>query len=222
MLRTITKPGETVATVSQPRYDGRAEITMWGLLEWAYRREMVRFAGRSAWYDQGGGFMPISQSGAVCAALRDGIAGRGAATINGRPSAHPDADFVESLVLQWLDGTPDYWLLINAAEKGIFPDTNPARATLKVRPVVGKNGAVRMYLDPVSRRPTACLIYVTGETDAEYRSRVAEARLRWLDLVTIAMTLRDRLLEHDLLTRWRVTGLGIEEAPWESKPAEAC
>lgn len=220
-LATLKPSPAPKPAMRHARIETRAPITMWGLLVWAYKQELVRFAGRdgASLLDHSG----YSGTASVCDALGAGIVGgRGEqrGTINGRPSAHPDADWVHAEVSRL--PAEESWPLIRAAEAGRPPEWAPELPTAKVVRVWSKGGKPRMLIDPVSRRPVACLIAIEGVAEHEREQRLALARLAWVDFVILLRRLRDALVERDRLERWQISGIGLELEPWASDAANGC
>lgn len=209
----------TLQTMHSPvsgRPDTRTAITFWALLVWAYKNEQVRFAGVSA--ARGFDLATYCATQSVSAALRAGIVGRGGngAVINGKPSAHHDADVVEALVSD-LDREVQ-WAVIRSAEAGVMPVWDVPRRPLKVVPVLNVRGQPKMLYQPPRKEPIACLAQVVGTSEADHRLAVAEARCAYFDWYTALYRMRERLLEGDTLMRWTVTSIGAEPEPWQPSP----
>lgn len=240
-----TYTAQTLSTVTGRRavaaIDTRTPITMWRLLVWAYKHELVRFAGTPPQlYDT---WQHVSETGAVMAALQAGVAvrraidgdwGRARGTINGRPSAHPDADVVHWVVSRHFT-TEEQWALIHAGESGEPPEWNPEVPPLRVVPVRNVRGKPKMLYPADCRRiaaevggdawhgsrnePVACAIKVIGVNDSERARFLAQARLAYLDWWILLRHLRDRLVVENKLSRWRVTDVGLPMEPWETEAA---
>lgn len=208
---------ETV-TIAEPRrrrdgsVDTRTPTTMWALLVWAYRQQQVRYAGRAPQFDNPD-WRPASQTAAVMSALANGIAGRGAGwAINGRPSAHADADMVHDLVARLATGPQ--WRMIRAGESGEPVVWAPELPAWRLVPVLGKNGRPRHLLCPVTRRPIACLAQQVGVPESARAMAVSRARLDYLAWCSDLADIRDALVDRDELTRWSVGMIGLPVAPW--------
>lgn len=197
------------------RLDAREMTTMRGLLEWAYQREMVRFAGSG-----GGAATPSalsmsgrSMTGRVCDILDEGFMSSGGGGWMGSPSSHPDAEHVHGMVLRL--EREDYWRVVRAAESGTPPDWDPDLPKLKVVRLLKASGAPRMYVCPVSRRPVAERIAVVGMPLAEAEAIRGKARAEWHRWVQLLTWLRhDLLLQPTALKRWQITAVGADLEPW--------
>lgn len=186
---------------------------MWQVLEWAYRSEMVRFARGDADY---GTESSWSMTALVCARLETGIISYGSA-LGPTSAAHDDAFRVHWLVTT-LD-RPDYWLLVNAAERGMPPPVAPeAMEHAVVEPVLKANGRPRMIVCPIQRRPVACRVQVRGYTPEEIAAATRKCRESYARFVHLLTVMRDRLVADDNLTRWELTSIGVPAAPL----AEGC
>lgn len=186
--------------------------TMWQVLEWAYRSEMVRFAFdddiRPHRQDYGG----RSMTGLVCDRLETGIISFGVSHPKGS-AADADALAVDYLV----ETLPreDYWLVVNASERGVPPPVAPeAMEHAVVEPVLKANGRPRMIVCPIQRRPVACRVQVRGYTPDEIAAATRKCRESYERFVHLLTVLRDRLVADDHLTRWELTAIGVPAAPW--------
>lgn len=202
---------QTATTVSRALAKARARRrpgTMWQVLEWAYRNEMVRFVKTGHDFV---GDLRGSMTAYVCERLETGVMSFGA------PAAHEDALEVHFFVSTL--SREDYWLLVNAGERGAPPPAAPdAMEMAVVEPVLKANGRPRMITCPIQRRPVACRVVVRGYTPEEIEAahrKCRESYARFAHLLTI---LRDRLVAEDRLTRWELTSIGVPVAPW----AEGC
>ncbi len=207
---------QTATTVSRALAKARARRrpgTMWQVLEWAYRNEMVRFAFGGVDYVAPRG---SSMTAVVCDRLETGVLTYGS-PLGQTVAAHEDAFQVSYLV-----GTlarEDYWLLVNAGERGVPPPAAPDAMELAVvEPVLKANGRPRMITCPIQRRPVACRIVVRGYTPEEIEAAHRKCRESYARFVHLLTILRDRLVAEDRLTRWELTSIGVPVAPW----AEGC
>lgn len=198
----------------------RLPVTMWGLLVWAYKRELVRVAdGRGSasagedWADGGG-----SMTGRACRVLETGLLGPGHNGMQvaggGAPSfkVHADAEWVHGLVCSL--ARDEFWLIVRSAEAGEPPEWNPYLEPLRIEPVLRGNGRPAMIVDPMSKRPVACRIRSVGVPEDEAAATRVAARNRYAQWHRLLVVMRDRLLEDGGLTRWELTGIGAEPQPW--------
>lgn len=222
--RNSTAPTlETVTAVTRPslpgsvrKIDTRQATTMRALLEWAYGRELVRFAGSAG--DAGGAALAAagSATGRLCDVLGDGYLTEGNGW-RGSPSAHPDAEWLHAAVMRDFV-TEDRWRVIRAAESGTPPEWDPEVPALKVVRLLKASGKPRMYVCPVARRPVAERIAVMGVGAGEAAMIRVAARKEWQRWVSLLGVLRDRIvIERVPLKRWQVTGIGAELEPWRAK-----
>lgn len=212
MLKRIPETGATVLP-RRGAVDLRASATMWSILVWAYKRELVRYCeGRVATHGARG-FASSSATARVGRALEGGFVGDGGSHV-GLASfpVHPDAEWIHGLVRS-LD-RDEYRMIVKSAEAGEHPQWDPEIEPARVVPVLRANGKPRMLCCTRSGRPIACLIEVHGlaRDDADaIRSKARENYARWFRLVA---ALRDKVSEDDALTRWRITGIGAHPQPW--------
>lgn len=191
------------------RVDTRTPISLWELLVWAYARQLVRYercdgpvgAGRSR-----------SATGRICDDLAAGAVIRGSSgPVASR--AHVDAIVVHEWVMRL---PPDErYLLIDTAERRAPPDWNPRFSDVVVRPVLRPNGEVKTLKDKRGKA-IASLIEFEGVGDAERAERLRRARECYTKWWRVLKVLRDAMLAVDDLTRWRITGIGAEEAPFST------
>jgi len=207
--QTATTASRQLAKAKARRRPG----TMWQVLEWSYRSEMVRFASGGRDYVSGLG---SSMTALVCERLETGIVSFGA-SLGPTVAAHEDAFEVSYLV-----GTlarEDYWLLVNAGERGVPPPAAPDQMEMAVvEPVLKANGRPRMITCPIQRRPVACRVVVRGYTPEEIDAATRKCRESYARFAHLLTVLRDRLVAEDRLTRWELTSIGVPVAPW----AEGC
>lgn len=212
MLKRTPGTRSTVLTCGQRgARDLRAATTMWGLLVWAYKRELVRYCeGRVSDFSHGGG--GGSNAETVCRALRSGMVRSGPVARVTRVPVHPDAEWVHGLVRS-LD-RDEFWLIVRSAEAEQPPEWNPMIEPLRVVPLLKANGRPRMIVCPIEKRPVACRIEVHGVPPAEAEATRQAARERYAHWHRLLWAMREKILEQDALTRWRVTGVGAEAEPW--------
>lgn len=212
---------ETVLTVLQGagkrqagRGDGRQAATMWALLVWAYKRELVRHCESrvGADYDAKGHGLGLGRNtGTICRMLEEGALISGALAKAGRVPVHPDAEWIHGLV-RTLD-RDEFWLVVSTAEREAPPDWDPHIEPAWTRGVFRANGKPKHILDERGR-PIACRLETGGvipEEAARIRAEARETYGRWFRLLAV---MRDKLVEEDALTRWRVSGIGAEPSPW--------
>ena len=190
--------------------DRRAPITMWELLIWAYKRQMVRYEVDRHEPEWRTGFRSTSPTWALGAALAHGGHSRGSINAAGT-TAHADAHIVHSHVMQ-LDPA-DRDLIIRTAERGLPPDPNPILPPCRVVPVrKGGTGSIRMLYGK-SGRPIACLIDCQGVPEHEARALRQVARETYLRWWRALRSLRREMLTRNGLARWQVAGMGADQEP---------
>lgn len=226
-LDTRSTFAKTLANPRNPREGNRgiarSPITAWGLLVWAYRQEMVR---ATCGDDGGARLAEISTTGRAMAALAMG--GRFMGTIDPwaqgaahhvAPGCHDDA-----LVVHAWTRLLGSWQLQVAAEAGAMPDWNPQVPEVD-RMVPVRDGwgepVIRSVLHPVTRR-RVCEVCLVRPVPENARSEAERERIRRAardDYARMAAELAGiaaALSAPDCgLTLWRVTGLGIDPAPWQ-------
>jgi hypothetical protein len=205
-------PGEKQAGTGRgaAKVDARTPITMWELLVWAYKRQMVHYEPETA----DGPVMASGAPGLASLALL-GLAGgddRWSVSAAGT-TAHEDAHLVHSRVC--LLAPADRELIISTAARGRPPIWDPPIPAFRVVPVRrGGTGGIRMIYGK-SHRPIACLIDYEGVPDAEavaIREAARATYARWWRLlrrVRLSLT-----LSAIPLARWRHAGIGAEREPW--------
>lgn len=211
MLKRIPGTGATVLLGVSGRRDARAATTMWGLLVWAYKRELVRYCeGRVA---AGPGLgVRGSGTGNVCRMLEVGISGEWAGSGPSRFPVHADAEWVHGLVRS-LD-KDEFWLIVRSAEAEKPPEWDPVIAPLRVVPMLKANGRPRMIVCPIEGRPVACRIEVHGVPPDEAAATRRAARERYAHWYRLLWAMREKCNEENALTRWRIAGIGAEAEPW--------
>ena len=141
--------------------DLRREITAFGLLDWAYRKECVKAAGEQEWTDILG-YAPSS-----IAKMATGDIGVGHGTINGRLDVHVDALAVDAFVRK--TAGDHYEMLTLYCEKGKavpHPDFLPIRKLVPAkRLTLDGIEKVKMIRDPVSHRMQPLLVWDDGYDD---------------------------------------------------------
>lgn len=216
MLRQTPGTVRTVLPATKSAADGRTAVTMWGLLVWAYKRELVRFGGAR---EAGGGEGPDGvlsmgrNTRTICRMLAEGalIAGTAASAARLPVPIHADAEWVHGLV-RTLD-RDEYWLIVTTAEREAPPNWAPEIEAAWTRPVLRANGRPKHIVD-AGGRVIACRLETGGVDPWEanrIREEARETYARWFRLLA---AMRDKIIEEDALTRWRVTGIGAEPMPW--------
>lgn len=221
VLSVLRQTQGTVLTVLQASSgrkrgagDGRQAATMWALLVWAYKRELVRHCeGRiAADYAPSGSSLGLGRNTAtICRMLEEGGLIHGGLAKAGRVPVHADAEWIHGLV-RTLD-RDEFWLIVSTAERDVPPDWNPHIEPAWTRGVFRANGKPKHILDERGR-PIACRLETGGvipEEAERIREHARETYSRWFRLLA---ALRNKLVEEDALTRWRVTGIGAEPMPW--------
>lgn len=217
MLKRNLQTGPTVLTVRTGSRDNRAGITMWGLMVWAYKRELVRACTERVAPD----FAPGgSNTSAVCRVLSTGIVGSGPVARITKVPVAADAEWVHGLV-KTLD-RDEYWLMVKSAEADAAPEWNPHIVPARVIPILKANGKPRMIVCPIEKRPVACRIRIEGTTEDEAQAIRVAAREKYAAWYKLLWALREKIYEEDALNRWRVTGIGAEAQPWVSAVASGC
>lgn len=187
----------------------RKDTTLWRLLVWAYRDQLVRRSGRDVVLASSN-----SSTGLACRAMRTGIVSSGGSPMT---VAVPD----DALTIDGMVGrltTPHYWLLVRAAETGAPPDWDPKLPPPTTRRVRRDNGKPAMlYRRPEkSAEPYASLVeFPFGAAWAE-RQR-SEARTRYAAFHAVLVRLHPVLGVERALLRWTVTGLGLPARPWQKE-----
>lgn len=187
----------------------RTDTTLWRLLVWAYRDQLVRRSGRDVVLTSSN-----SSTGLACGAMRTGIVASGGSPLTA--AVPEDALTVEAVAGQLTRA--DYRLLVQAAESGAPPDWNPKLPPPGCRPRRRDNGKIAMlYRRPHKRdEPYASLVeFPFGEAWAA--GRRAEARALYHAFHTALVRLYPVLGAERALLRWRVAGLGLPAWPWQNK-----
>lgn len=202
------------------RGDARTATSLWALLVWAYRRELVRYAygshhDREAILDH----KSTTATAVVCRSLEYGAIISGPTAVAAPMRVHPDAEWLHGLVMT-LD-RDEYWQTVKAAENEVPPDWNPYVPKARVKPWLKPNGRPRMMVDH-NRNVIACRMILEGVPAEEREAIRIAARRRYAAWWRVLSAMRDKLLEEDALTRWRVTGIGLEPEPWLANVAKAC
>lgn len=208
MLKRTPGTGATVLLRSGAAGAARQTTTMWQLLVWSYKRELVRILSGRTWepHAASGG----SNTSAVCRVLETGILRSGPVARITRVPVHADAEWVHGLVSA-LD-RDEFWLVVKSAEAAAPPDWNPDIEPARVVPMLRANGRPRMIV--IDGRAVACRIETVGVPSDEADAMRESARERYAQWVRLLMAMRDKLIEDDGLTRWRIGGIGVEPAPW--------
>jgi hypothetical protein len=187
---------------------------MWGLLVWAYKRELVRHCEGRIGADYRGGGSGSSNTATICRMLEEGALISGPLAKAGSVPVHADAEWVHGLV-KTLD-RDEYWMIVTTAECEAMPDWNPHIEPAWTRPVLRANGKPKHICDGRGR-PIACRLETGGVDPWEanrIRQEARETYARWFRLLAV---MRDKIVEEDALTRWRVGGIGAEPMPWAAK-----
>lgn len=186
----------------------KTEITMWKLLIWTYRQQMVQYEVDRAHEHHAvgsmlGDFIGIGSQGRY--ADRGCINGAGT-------TAHSDAHVVHAYVsdLRWSDA----YLLIQTASKAEQPQWDPAIPEFRVVPSrKGGTGSIRMIWSK-SRNAIGCWIDYEGVPKEEadgIRDAARQTYSRWWEALRM---LRQTFVIYDCLTRWTVTRTGVPRQPW--------
>ena len=214
----ITKTGAVSGRRAGVAVPARREATMWRLLIWAFKTECVlAVVGRD---DER--FMSASGDSAslIANAMELGFHIPGP-TVTGGLEVHEDALTLYSVIAEMFNG-PEGWLLMDAACKGELPDWDPDLPDIQVRPRIDtsrrKAKPEVWYRDRASSRPFYCPIVYSGYTEAEKDAERGEARRQYIRIVSNMALLKYRLQStcFNGLTKWAVSGLGVEVQPWQS------
>lgn len=191
----------------------KTAITLWALLVWAYRRQMVHYERDRAIALRGAARRPGSLARGF---LRPGQASvwaeRGCINAAGT-TAHTDAHIAHAHV--WALGDTYRDILIKTAAASQPPVWNPEVPPLTVRPVLkpGTNQP-RLIRDPRSHRPVACEIVIEGYSPEEADAIRAEAREVYLGWWELLAELHHRMRNEDRFERWKISAIGVEREPW--------
>jgi hypothetical protein len=186
----------------------RQSITMWALLVWAYKRQMVRYEVDRAARPCGAGRALLAEF----LRQRSGFAAERGCINGAGTTAHDDAHVVHAHV-QAL-GSRERELIMATAEAGRPPEWNPAIPAFRVVPKRrAGNGAVQRIWSP-SGNAVGCLIEYVGVPDHEAALIRRKARelyeLWWRTL----RRLRSALWVENSLTLWKVSQTGAPAEPW--------
>lgn len=221
-------------SVVAARQIAKSPASAWDLLVWAYRDEQVRFLCGD---DDGMPRAPGSILNSIRAALAGGIVTRGHGVTGFTPGAHEDALAIHALVVRlcnrrvtakrdrdpvlWYEQSGEaarcFWMLVKHAEAGMPPVWDAKVPDLRTEMVKGKRGGPRMlYPDPKRNDISACLVRFVGVT-AEQRAAIRQkARDDWRKFHALVSELRtDMAVSMLLLSRWRVSGIGVHPEPWK-------
>ena len=215
----LKKFAETIPTIPRPA-NQRERISTWGLLMWAYARQLAHRShvvavgpGASASRRPGGGGNGGTLTGTVCDLMASGgLMGAGhngsAATCVGK--AHPDAEEVVSIVRRH----PLMLELERTAKAETPPQWDSDLEPLRVVPVLKANNKPEMIVDHNTRVGIACRIRIEGHPAAVRAIRQKEAREAYAEWFAALVEVREVLLTENRLRRWQVTGIGVEQEPW--------
>lgn len=192
--------------------DARTPITMWELLIWAYKREMVHYEPDHHIGPQ----MPLQAANFASLAANGQFRGcyYESWSINGAgTTAHEDAHTVHSAVLALGHRRAD--LVVKAAAAGSVPDWCPKLPAYRIVPVrKGGSGSPR-HIYGKNGRPIACMIDYEGIPDHEI-ARIHQAARESYSLWWAA--LRDLrlgfVMKSAALKRWKITKTGALREPW--------
>lgn len=210
---------------------GRTPVGLWELMLWAYRDELVR-------YTCGTDFRPaaVSQSTIAWAmsALKDGMIERGDGDCDHDFAActHEDALGVHGHVLRVIDRQPcgaarreAFQLLILQTETGAAPLWDLPAPAWKCLPVYRKKGKIQHFYGR-RHEPLGCDVECVGTIDGfdgkvssvaeweEIRAQFRERYRRWGAL--LGDVLHSLGPQQMCLSRYRVSGIGVDAAPWAS------
>jgi hypothetical protein len=196
---------------ARDKADTRTPITMWELLVWAYKRQMVHYEP-----DVADGPSMASQAAGLASLALLGLCSRGDEgwSINAAgTTAHKDAHIVHDRVC--LLAPADRDLIIGTAARGKPPVWDPDIPAHRVVPVRrGGTGRIRM-LYGTSNRPIACMIDYEGVPEAEAVAIRLVARQTYAQWWRLLRRLRLSLtLSATHLTRWRLVDIGAQSEPW--------
>lgn len=185
----------------------RTPTTMWRLLIWAYRRQMVQYETDRAFEHRA-----VGQLAKELLGYSTGDTMRGC--INGAgTTAHEDAHVVHAHVMA-LKPRPRY-LLIDCAARAAPPNWSPAIPPHRFVPSrKAGTGTIRM----IWRKGNAvgCLIEPEGIPELEaalIRQRAREAYVDWWQALR---QVRLTMVHEHRLGLWRVSGIGAEDRPWNA------
>lgn len=182
----------------------KTPITMWALLIWAYKRQMVRYEVDRALALEPAADGSRGLPGVAFWGERGCINGAGT-------TAHPDAHRVHAHVLRLPPARRD--LVIKTAEQGLPPEWDPSIPPLRVIPMRKAGGAIKRIWNR-SGNDVGC--WITFEGVAEDEARMIRGAAR--DIYTcwwwaLFASYRDAWIE-DRLERWKISGIGVEREPW--------
>jgi hypothetical protein len=189
-----------------PTPNPRAPVTLWKLMVWAYRIQMVQYETDRAFEYRGTGSFADELLG-----YRSGIETvRGCINAAGT-TAHEDAHLLHSYVRAL--HPRETALLIDAAAKASIPDWDPELPKFRVIPSRKPGGNLRMVWSKKGQ-PIGCQIEYAGIPEAEAEAMRRHARKVYSAWWKAMRTVRCRLLFERRLTKWRIVGLGAPCEPW--------
>jgi hypothetical protein len=179
--------------------DLRQEITGFGLLDWAYRKECVRAAGEEEWAAlEGHGMSILARAGNV------GLKGMSHGAINGRLDVHIDALRVDKFVYDNCSSKLYWHVTVNAEAGRPVPATLALPRVTRCSPRYHENNLQRLVKTyDKDRHWVACEVEYDAPSDEEVSS--ALKKQAWLHGQYLALL--DALPEL-ALDKWKVTDRG--------------
>jgi hypothetical protein len=197
----------------------RQPTTMWNLLVWAYRRQMVQYETDRHMEHRAGYLLDDIM------ASQSGYAERGC--INGAgTTAHDDAHVVHAHVMGLRPRAQD--LLIHSASRAAPPNWNPPIPPLKITPLwkgppgrVERVNGVLTVLGSVYRlwrkgNPVGHLIAYEGVPEDEAERIRQRARDAYTDWWQALRQVRLTMVHEHRLSLWRVSEMGAVDEPWNA------
>lgn len=214
----------------------RQDTTIWKLLTWSYRNQMVQYETDRHWE-----FRLSRQDRSILDDLAGGedadpeIEDDGRGCINGAgTTAHADAHIVHAHVSDLRSVVRQ--LIVSSAAKGTPPDWNPALPASRVVPSwmgqrghierkspalwdVVVRGKIRMHYGVTrkgkkSHEPNGCMIEYEGISDEEAARIRSDARRAYSEWWLALSNLSIRLRMEPRLRLWTVTEIGVQQRPW--------
>jgi hypothetical protein len=188
----------------------RTSITMWALLVWAYKRQMVRYEVDRAARPCGAGRALLAEF----LRQRSGFAAERGCINGAGTSAHDDAHVVHGHVMGLRPA--ERVLIMTTAEAGAAPDWDPAIPPRRIVPKrKAGNGAIRRIWNP-SGNVIGCEIDYVGVPDDEAALIRANARAQYEMWWRALRRLRSAMWVEERLTLWKVSRTGVDAEPWNA------